>query len=78
MIVARLLSTCLKIRARPSPTRWSESWPGICPIMLSTHTYPSVPFHKLPTLHELIKDHIKETEQGYINFSKKYISSLDR
>ena len=48
------------------------------PYHVEHHTYPSVPFHKLPELHELIQDHLKETERGYIRFSQKYISSLSK
>ena len=46
------------------------------PYHVEHHTYPSVPFHKLPKLHQLIQDKLKETEQGYIKFNKKYIAHL--
>ena len=46
------------------------------PFHVEHHTYPSVPFHKLPKLHSLIESHIKETEQGYLNFNRKYISTF--
>ena len=48
------------------------------PYHVEHHTYPSVPFHKLPALHELIHCHIKESEQGYIKFNRKYIHSFGK
>ena len=38
------------------------------------HSYPSVPFHKLPELHRLAKPHLLSTSQGYISFNKGYVS----
>ncbi len=46
------------------------------PYHVEHHTYPSVPFHKLPELHKLIRNHLLETEKGYARFSQKYIESL--
>ncbi len=46
------------------------------PYHVEHHTYPSVPFHKLPELHRLIRNYLVETEKGYTRFSQKYIESL--
>jgi fatty acid desaturase len=40
------------------------------------HSYPGVPFHRLPEFHELIEAQLKETEAGYINFNIKYIETM--
>jgi len=40
------------------------------------HAYPVVPFHRLPDLHEIVRDHLKETEQGYARFTGKYVAAL--
>lgn len=40
------------------------------------HSYPAVPFHKLPEFHAIIEAHLKETERGYARFNAKYIASL--
>ncbi|UGX88385.1 fatty acid desaturase family protein [Phyllobacterium meliloti] len=40
------------------------------------HSYPGVPFHRLPEFHELIETQLKETEAGYINFNIKYIETM--
>lgn len=37
------------------------------------HSYPSVPFHRLPELHQLIQPHLIVTENGYTAFTKSYI-----
>lgn len=36
------------------------------------HTYPAVPFHKLPQLHALTSAHLKETADGYTRFTRAY------
>jgi fatty acid desaturase len=41
------------------------------------HSYPSVPFHKLPEFHAIVEAHLKETERGYISFNAKYFASLN-
>ena len=41
------------------------------------HSYPSVPFHKLPEFHAIVEAHLKETERGYVSFNAKYIASLN-
>ena len=40
------------------------------------HSYPGVPFHRLPEFHALIEEHLKETEAGYMRFHAKYIEEL--
>lgn len=40
------------------------------------HASPTVPFYRLPQLHDLVKSHLKETEEGYIEFHKKTLGEL--
>lgn len=40
------------------------------------HAYPTVPFHKLPMLHDLVRDELKVTSNGYVEFQKSYIETL--
>ena len=40
------------------------------------HAYPSVPFYRLPELHELTHTHLRETEQGYVRFHRQYVTGL--
>ena len=40
------------------------------------HTYPSVPFHKLPELHELMQSELIHTESSYTSFMGKYTAQL--
>ncbi len=37
------------------------------------HVYPSVPFHRLPDLHEALKSHLKVTSPGYLAFTRAYL-----
>ncbi|AZV80395.1 fatty acid desaturase [Parasedimentitalea marina] len=37
------------------------------------HSYPSVPFHRLPDLHRLIEPHLSVTASSYTAFNKDYI-----
>lgn len=39
------------------------------------HSYPQVPFHKLPELHGLAAAHLKETTDGYARFNAGYLRS---
>ena len=41
------------------------------------HSYPSVPFHRLPEFHAIVEAHLRETENGYVRFNAKYIASLN-
>ena len=36
------------------------------------HTYPTVPFYRLPELHQFIKTHIKNLNKGYSEFHVNY------
>jgi len=40
------------------------------------HAMPMVPFHKLPTLHRLTKEHLQQTEDGYTTFHRKLIGDF--
>lgn len=40
------------------------------------HAYPIVPFHQLPAFHAIAEAHLKETEQGYARFNRKFASAL--
>ncbi len=40
------------------------------------HTYPVVPFHKLPELHKLMRQHLRQTEDGYTAFHRKYVGRI--
>ncbi|NCW05282.1 MAG: hypothetical protein EBW32_13970 [Rhodobacteraceae bacterium] len=40
------------------------------------HAMPSVPFHKLPTLHNMTAAHLGRVSDGYSEFSKAYVSSF--
>ena len=37
------------------------------------HTYPSVPFHRLPLLHQLTSEYLQVCENGYWNFNREYL-----
>ena len=41
------------------------------------HTYPAVPFHKLPAFHEILKQHLQCTELGYTGFHQRFTSQLE-
>lgn len=41
------------------------------------HSYPAVPFHKLPEFHAIVAAHLKETERGYVRFNAKYVAALN-
>ena len=40
------------------------------------HTYPSVPFHKLPELHKIMQPELMHTEPSYTSFMGKYTAQL--
>lgn len=40
------------------------------------HAMPSVPFHRLPELHALVRPHLKVTEAGYARFAARYVATL--
>ena len=39
--------------------------------------FPGVPFHRLPQFHALTRDHLLETENGYVRFHEKYTRALE-
>lgn len=41
------------------------------------HSFPTVPFHKLPALHQQMAQHLKVTERGYTRFNARYLDTLD-
>ena len=46
------------------------------PFHIEHHTMPTVPFHKLPALNELTREHLKATSNGYSEFHKEYVETL--
>lgn len=40
------------------------------------HSYPAVPFHKLPLFHRIVARHLRSTENGYVRFHRKLVRSL--
>lgn len=40
------------------------------------HSFPNVPFHKLPAFHHWTRQHLKSTSDGYAEFSGDYVRSL--
>ncbi|NOX41872.1 MAG: fatty acid desaturase [Alphaproteobacteria bacterium] len=48
------------------------------PYHAAHHAYPSVPFHALPRLNQLLRHHLKATSDGYVAFHKEYISNIRR
>ena len=40
------------------------------------HSYPAVPFHKLPLFHRIVAAHLRSTERGYVRFHRKLVRSL--
>jgi fatty acid desaturase len=42
------------------------------------HSYPAVPFHKLPELHAICADHLKVTQNGYVPFNAEFASDAAR
>jgi len=41
------------------------------------HSYPAVPFHKLPELHRLAAEHLMVTEKGYAGFHARYAPHIN-
>ncbi len=46
------------------------------PYHVEHHALPQVPFHKLPVLHEQMREHLKVTAHGYGEFTADYASHL--
>lgn len=40
------------------------------------HSYPAVPFHRLPRFHKVVAEHLRTTERGYVRFHRKLIDSF--
>ena len=41
------------------------------------HSFPNVPFHKLPALNDITLQHLKSTSDGYSEFTAEYVRSLE-
>ncbi|WP_323036292.1 fatty acid desaturase [Pararhodobacter sp.] len=44
------------------------------PYHVEHHVFPNVPFHNLPRLHGLIRDHLQVTSDGYVAFTREYLA----
>lgn len=44
------------------------------PYHVEHHSFPAVPFHRLPDLHRLMRDHLRVTADGYATFTRDYLS----
>jgi fatty acid desaturase len=42
------------------------------------HSYPAVPFHRLPRFHQIVAEHLRTTERGYVRFHRKLVAGFDR
>ncbi len=38
------------------------------------HVWPAVPFHRLPALHRMMRDHLRVTANGYAAFTRDYLA----
>lgn len=48
------------------------------PFHAEHHALPTVPFHKLPELHEAVREHLKTTADGYVRFNEELVSNLSK
>jgi fatty acid desaturase len=48
------------------------------PFHAEHHALPTVPFHKLPELHEAMREHLKTTADGYGQFNEELIADLSQ
>lgn len=46
------------------------------PYHIEHHTYPAVPFHKLPAFHRVIRKHLGCTQSGYARFHEEYVAEI--
>ena len=46
------------------------------PYHIEHHTYPAVPFHKLPAFHQVIKAHLACTQNGYGRYHQEYVRAI--
>ena len=44
------------------------------PYHVEHHVYPSVPFHRLPDLHRLMRQELRVTAHGYAAFTREYLA----
>ncbi len=44
------------------------------PYHVEHHVFPAVPFHRLPELHELMREELKVTADGYATFTRDYLA----
>lgn len=42
------------------------------------HSFPTVPFHRLPALHRVSRKYLRSTSDGYAAFTQDYLRALDR
>ncbi|MBF9029924.1 fatty acid desaturase [Rhodobacterales bacterium HKCCE3408] len=47
------------------------------PYHVEHHVWPTVPFHKLPDLHRLTRDHLQVTSPSYSAFTRDYVAGLE-
>jgi len=47
------------------------------PYHVEHHTYPGVPFYRLPELHKIVQPHAQVIENGYLSFYRKYFQHLN-
>ncbi len=48
------------------------------PYHIEHHLLPSVPFHQLPALHLLVRQHLQQTSGSYTSFTRQYARTLSR
>ena len=46
------------------------------PYHIEHHTLPMVPFYRLPELHRLVREHLRQTSDGYVGFTAEYAGHL--
>ena len=47
------------------------------PYHIEHHSFPNVPFHKLPDFHAHMQKHLVSTSDGYVAFNANYLRHLD-
>ena len=47
------------------------------PFHAEHHALPTVPFHKLPELHEAVRGHLKTTADGYVRFNGELVAAFE-
>ncbi|MGB1105291.1 MAG: fatty acid desaturase [Alphaproteobacteria bacterium] len=56
-----------------APVRWL-AWN--MPFHAEHHSFPAVPFHALPRLHQLMRDRLRHLDPGYIAFHRDFVARL--